>query len=300
MLNNLKVVIYGVSTKLKYIFFKDLKKQRQDLDNNTVVKSVVTDLKTSPPLSGISTQIKSSVVSNKEILYKKDQKIKYLDKLRKDKEFFKQQEYLKRVENNLKVAQNLLIKQKEIFNKNLSLKEAQIISLSNKLKGVSVLDPNIEKLNNIKIQISQMLFFNNFNKKVDIFPKEDILLHPDVVKLLAMAIIKGVFELHNSVDYSNNFNKFSFILFYETFDGSSHSLSFPTSLIITDNDIKYLIDFYMSPEKISFYNSVLEFVLHLTEKYEGTSFHKISVFGTSIKWNQLKNAFIDTNRYKNY
>lgn len=51
---------------------------------------------------------------------------------------------------------------------------------------------------------------------------------------------------------------------------------------------------YKFPEKMSFYNSVLGYILHLTEKYESTSFHKRSIFSTSIKWDQLRNAFMVT------
>lgn len=39
-------------------------------------------------------------------------------------------------------------------------------------------------------------------------------------------------------------------------------------------------------------------MLHSAEKYKGTSVHKISVFITSIKWNQLETGFMDTKAIK--
>lgn len=218
----------------------------------------------------------------KEILYKKVQKIKYLEKLRNDKEFFYKQYCSIFLGSDIKISKMVLANQKKV----------QLSILSSNLKGyTSALGSTVENFQHIEAQIYQMLLFKQNNNNIDIFPTEDILFHNNAVKLLALAVVKGTFDLFYNVSSLDNLNKFSFIIHYETFDGNSHSSVFPDSFILTEEDVSSSINFYTTPEKISFYSSVLRFILYLTEKYEGTSLYKISVTNTSIEWNMLRNAF---------
>lgn len=228
--------------------------------------------------------------NNKSLLFnvkknkinEKSQNFKYLKKLNDDKIYFYRQYSFKTLGNDLKIIKILLKKQKN----------KKMFTLFDKSKKDKVLHTsNVDISHNIKNQIYQMFLFKEKKNDIDIFPTEDILFHPNVIKLLAIAVIKGIFKLYLKISSSNSLNKFSFVVYYETFDGNPKSLAFPSNFVLTKNDAKLLNFFHTAPEKISFYNPVLNFILYLTEKYEGTSFYKISVISTCIKWDSLKKAF---------
>lgn len=213
---------------------------------------------------------------------KKKQKIIYLKKLNEDKKYFYMQHYFKILGKDVKIIKSLLFLQKKI-----QFFAPLIKKKNNKL----LLDFDVDSFLSIKNQLFKAFLFKQNVNSVDIFPTEDIFFHVNIIKLLSVATVKGIFDLYSKVSSLNSLNKFSFIVYYETFDGNSNSSAFPSSFILTKDDISFLENLYLNPEKVSFFSSIFGFILYLTEKYEGTSFYKVSVINTCVKWSHLKKAF---------